>query len=82
VTGDQLRDWMLRHHYTVPRLSAELGVAGRTVFRWRTSNRVPAYLALALESLERRGGQSVDPEVEGVFGGSALDLTDRPRLAG
>jgi hypothetical protein len=73
---------MTRHHYTVTRLSAELGVADRTIFRWRTSKRVPAYLALALESLERRGVHGVDPEVEGVFGGSALDLADRQRLAG
>jgi hypothetical protein len=88
VTGDQLRDWMARHRYTAPRLAAELGVAERSVFRWRTSTRVPAYLALALESLERhaasasRDGRATDPEVERSFGGNALDLEDRERLAG
>lgn len=82
MTGDQLRDWMVGNHYTVTRLSAELGVAERTVFRWRTSKRVPAYLALALESLERRGGTRADPEVESMFGGRAFDLADRHRLAG
>lgn len=85
VTGDQLRDWMVRYRFTVTRLSADLGVAERTVFRWRTSRRVPAYLALALEALERReyaGARATDPEVESEFGGSALDLGDRQRLAG
>ena len=87
MTGDQLRDWMARHHYTALRLAAELGVAERSVFRWRTSARVPAYLALALESLERharasRDGRANDPEVERSFGGNALDLADRERLAG
>jgi hypothetical protein len=85
VTGDELRDWMARHNYTATRLGTELGVAERTIYRWRRSKRVPAYLALALESLERRE-QSPDrqgePEVGSMFGGSALDLGDRQRLAG
>jgi hypothetical protein len=82
VTGEELRDWMAGHRYTATRLGSELGVAERSIYRWRRSKRVPAYLALALESLERRGTPELgNPEVE-MFGGSALNLGDRQRLAG
>jgi hypothetical protein len=84
VTGEELRGWMAGHSYTATRLGSELGVAERTIYRWRRSKRVPAYLALALESLERRmapEGQG-NPEAENMFGGSALNLGDRQRLAG
>ena len=84
MTGEQLRDWMAAHGYTATRLGSELGVAERTIYRWRRSARVPAYLALALEALERRGsaGRHGNPEVENKLGGSALNLGDRQRLAG
>lgn len=36
MTGDELRLWMTQHGYTALRLSAELGVAERSVFRWRS----------------------------------------------
>ena len=84
MTGKELRDWMAAHSYTATRLGSELGVAERTIYRWRRSKRVPAYLALALESLERRGTPAAqgNPEVESLLGGSALNLGDRQRLAG
>ena len=84
MTGEELRGWMARHGYTATRLGAELGVAERTIYRWRRSKRVPAYLALALESLERRATPAAqgNPEAENMFGGSALNLGDRQRLAG
>ncbi len=49
---------MRAHDYTAMRLGAELGVTERTVFRWRSSTRLPAFLPLALETLERRRGQA------------------------
>ncbi|MEZ4502644.1 MAG: hypothetical protein R3C39_08465 [Dehalococcoidia bacterium] len=54
MTGRQLREWMLRHGYTVQSLGVALGVAERTVYRWRSSSGIPKYVELALEALERR----------------------------
>ncbi len=61
MTGDQLRAWMSERQYTAARLGAELGVTERTVFRWRSSPRVPAFLPLALETLARRAMPSEQP---------------------
>ncbi len=58
MTGAELRAWMRAHDYTATRLGAELGVTERTVFRWRSSGRLPAFLPLALETLARRQGQA------------------------
>jgi hypothetical protein len=49
---------MLQHGYTVQSLGANLGVAERTVYRWRSAAEVPKYVALSLEALELRDARS------------------------
>jgi hypothetical protein len=59
---------MRRHGYTVQLLGASLGVAERTVYRWRSSQRVPLYVQLALEALEMRGRAAGAPTAAGAAG--------------
>ncbi len=55
VTPEQLRLWMTENGYTAASLADELGVSERTVWYWRSGQRpIPPFLALALETLERR----------------------------
>jgi len=56
MDATELRAVMTANRWSVRTLAARLGVPFRTVQRWRDgSSRVPPYLALALETLERRG---------------------------
>lgn len=56
MTAEELRARMTANRWSVRALADRLGVPFRTVQRWRDgTSRVPPYLELALESLERRG---------------------------
>jgi hypothetical protein len=69
MTGRQLRAWMNRYGYTAQRLGEVLGVAERTVYRWRSGDQVPEYIVLALEALEMRK----DSAAGGIPRGNAAD---------
>lgn len=56
MTAEELRARMTANRWSVRALADRLGVPFRTVQRWRDgTSRVPPYLDLALETLERRG---------------------------
>lgn len=48
---------MLKNGYTVQSLGSSLGVAERTVYRWRSATEVPRYVSLSLEALEHRDSE-------------------------
>lgn len=54
MSGADLTEWMRRHDVRGTELAAVLGVERGTVYRWKRRGNAPAYLPLALESLERR----------------------------
>ena len=51
-----LKKWREENDYSQSELGQALGVATMTVSRWETGTRaIPSFLALALESVARRG---------------------------
>ncbi len=54
----ELVKWRRDHGFTQKSLAEKLGVAEVTVFRWEKDMReIPSFLGLALESIERKGGE-------------------------
>lgn len=54
----ELVKWRKAHGYTQKALAEKLGVAEVSVYRWEKAMReIPSFLGLALESIERRGGE-------------------------
>lgn len=55
MTADELRDFRLRLNITQQTLAEALGVDRNTVARWERGERaIPAFLHLALETIERQ----------------------------
>lgn len=59
VTPDELKAWREKHRYTQVMLANALNVHPMTVSKWETgvNKEIPPFLPLALETLERRGGE-------------------------
>ncbi|MGD0234062.1 MAG: helix-turn-helix transcriptional regulator [Syntrophorhabdales bacterium] len=58
MTPDRLKTWRTKHGYTQVTLAEALRVIPITVSRWERGIReIPSFLHLALEALERRGGE-------------------------
>jgi DNA-binding XRE family transcriptional regulator len=54
MKSKELKAWRNKHQLTQTELGELLGVTKMCVYRWEAGNRkVPAFLHLALESLER-----------------------------
>jgi transcriptional regulator with XRE-family HTH domain len=54
----ELVRWRKKHGYSQIQLGKALGVTTITVYRWEKAMReIPSFLGLALESIERRGGE-------------------------
>ncbi len=54
----ELLKWRKKHGFTQKALADLLGVAEVTVYRWEKAMReIPSFLGLALESIERKGGE-------------------------
>ena len=54
----ELLRWRKKHGYSQIKLGKALGVATITVYRWEKAKRgIPSFLDLALESIEKRGGE-------------------------
>jgi len=52
MTGEELREWMQAHGYSVRKLAAALGVQPSSVQFWRTgTHKCPKLLPLALKGL-------------------------------
>jgi len=59
VTPEELRSWRKRNGFSQGKLAKVLGVAPQTVHRWETGRReIPSFLHLALECVEKRGGET------------------------
>ena len=59
VDGEQLKRFRAKLGLTQQQLAAALSVDRNTVARWERHERmIPAFLALALETLERRKGST------------------------
>jgi DNA-binding XRE family transcriptional regulator len=57
MTPDQLRAWRNNHSMTQQELADLLGVTKTCVYRWEAGLRkIPPFLHLALECVERKGG--------------------------
>jgi transposase-like protein len=55
IKPEDFKAWMAQHGYSVRKLAPLLGVAPRTIQRWRDGKgRIPPYLSPALEALEDR----------------------------
>jgi transcriptional regulator with XRE-family HTH domain len=58
MTPDDLKVWRKQNGYTQADLARALGVTSLTVSRWERGDRqMASFLRLALEALERRGGE-------------------------
>jgi len=58
MTSHELKKWRLNQGYSQVKLAELLSVTDQTVYRWETDRReIPSFLHLALECLERRGGE-------------------------
>ena len=58
MTPDDLKKWREKYAYTQASLAKALAVIPITVSRWERGVReIPSFLHLALETLERRGGE-------------------------
>ena len=55
MRANDLKDWMQSHRWTVAALSRELDVHPSTIQRWRNGSTIPKVVALALETVERKG---------------------------
>jgi len=54
MTGEQLAAWRTYHQLTQPQLASMLGVHPVTVAKWEGNTyAIPAYLGLALETIQR-----------------------------
>jgi DNA-binding transcriptional regulator YiaG len=59
MTPEDLKAWHKKHGYTQPSLARVLGIHPLSVARWETGVRkIPSFLHLALEALERKRGES------------------------
>ncbi len=57
----ELVKWRKEQKYTQQELAALLGVARNTVVRWEKAMReIPPFLHLALQSLEKKGGDTAN----------------------
>lgn len=54
MTGPELLAWLAVRRITNPQLAAMLGVSQPTIWRWCHLSSPPAFLPLALETLDRR----------------------------
>jgi len=53
----ELKEWRRKNGYSQSQLATALGVIVLTVSRWeRGARKIPAFLPLALKSLEKEGG--------------------------
>ena len=63
ISTAQLRAWMLKHHYSIPRLASELGISPRQVSYYRSGEwPVPRAVALALKTLGHSGVRQALPK--------------------
>jgi len=59
MTSKYLQQWRKRNKLSQIKLAEALGVTTQTVYRWENEKReIPSFLGLALESIERRGGET------------------------
>ena len=57
MNRNELKNWRNRNNYSQSQLARALGVDTMTVSRWeRGTRKIPAFLHLALECLEMKGG--------------------------
>ena len=57
MTQSELKEWRTKHNITQTELGKLLGVTKTCVYRWEAGYRnIPAFLHLALERLEMKGG--------------------------
>ena len=57
MTPEQLKQWRAKNGYSQAGLAKLLGVDVMTVSRWeRNTREIPSFLHLALDALERQGG--------------------------
>jgi DNA-binding transcriptional regulator YiaG len=52
MDADEFRDWMKRYRWTVAALAREFEVHESTIRRWRTGQKIPKAVELALPQLE------------------------------
>lgn len=65
-----LVNWRKRNGYTQPQLAEKLGVRINTIYRWEKGMRqIPPFLHLALETLERKGGEEGSRDTKMEKGG-------------
>ena len=58
MTPEELKTWRKSHDFNQGQLAEMLGVQLFTVSRWETGSRkIPSFLYLALEAIEKRGGE-------------------------
>ena len=60
MTPEQLKQWRAKNGYSQAGLAKLLGVDVMTVSRWeRNTREIPSFLHLALDALERQGGEAL-----------------------
>jgi DNA-binding transcriptional regulator YiaG len=65
MNGEDLKAFRERLELSQEQLAKELKVASNTVSRWELGTRkIPEYLELALETIERRAEKSKPPKTE------------------
>ena len=56
MSGEELRNWRIRHDLSQAELAELLGVSQKAISHWeREDRKIPLYLAFLLEVLERDG---------------------------
>jgi len=56
MSGQELREWRLKHDLSQAELAELLGVSQKAISHWEVGDRkIPLYLAFLLEMLEKEG---------------------------